>query len=213
MQQLMQRHQRMGLLRLRQVHRHLSVPGSAARYSPRRHVLATNSGSERRCSRDDTLFSCLTCSLCDTRCPAEVSYTELVQRAARGGVHAKDRARVPARRRPAVGDADDGQGRDPQDRLGWLDRRSEDRTRGGRGLLLDRLHDVLRCVLPRVRDEDAGRHQGGGPLLNKLGVTPVVSPEERCCGHDLLWNGDRRASKRWREHNVELVQASGARSW
>ena len=47
-------------------------------------------------------------------------------------------------------------------------------------------------------------------LLNKLDVTPVVSPEERCCGHDLLWNGDRKNFELLARHNVKLVAESGA---
>jgi Fe-S oxidoreductase len=47
-------------------------------------------------------------------------------------------------------------------------------------------------------------------LLNKLGVTPVVSKDERCCGHDLLWNGDRENFELLARHNVKLVAESGA---
>ena len=47
-------------------------------------------------------------------------------------------------------------------------------------------------------------------ILNHLGITPVVSPEERCCGHDLLWNGDRASFEALARHNVELVKSSGA---
>ena len=49
-------------------------------YSPRRHVLATNLGHKEEMVANGSLFSCLTCSLCDQRCPAEVGYTELVQK-------------------------------------------------------------------------------------------------------------------------------------
>ena len=47
--------------------------------------------------------------------------------------------------------------------------------------------------------------------MNSLGVTPVVSPEERCCGHDLLWNGDREGFELLAKHNVKLVADSGAK--
>jgi Fe-S oxidoreductase len=47
-------------------------------------------------------------------------------------------------------------------------------------------------------------------LFNKLGETPVVSPEERCCGHDLLWNGDRKTFELLAQHNVKLVADSKA---
>jgi len=47
-------------------------------------------------------------------------------------------------------------------------------------------------------------------LLNRLAIKPVVSAEERCCGHDLLWNGDRKNFALLAEHNVKLVADSGA---
>jgi Fe-S oxidoreductase len=37
-----------------------------------------------------------------------------------------------------------------------------------------------------------------------------VSRDERCCGHDLLWNGDRANFEALARHNAELVAASGA---
>jgi Fe-S oxidoreductase len=48
-------------------------------------------------------------------------------------------------------------------------------------------------------------------LMNRLDVVPVVSPEERCCGHDLLWNGDRENFEKLARHNVRLVEQSGAK--
>jgi Fe-S oxidoreductase len=48
-------------------------------------------------------------------------------------------------------------------------------------------------------------------VLNKLGIAPVVSPRERCCGHDLLWNGDRGNFELLARHNTRLVAESGAK--
>ena len=41
-------------------------------------------------------------------------------------------------------------------------------------------------------------------LMNRLGATPVVSPEERCCGHDLLWNGDRKSFESLARFNTQV---------
>jgi len=57
------------------------ISRAGADYSPRRHVLAANSGQKAEVLEDgSSLFECLTCSLCDSRCPADVAYTPLVQR-------------------------------------------------------------------------------------------------------------------------------------
>jgi Fe-S oxidoreductase len=97
-----------------------------------------------------------------------------------------------------------------QDRLGWLnDGLRTDPARGevffwaGCSMYYDAFFPDLGGTLL-----DGSR--AAVRLLNHLGVTPVVSPEERCCGHDLLWNGDRASFAALAMHNVALVAASGA---
>ncbi len=48
-------------------------------------------------------------------------------------------------------------------------------------------------------------------ILNASGVTPVVSDEEACCGHDMLWNGNPEMFKKLAEKNLELIRRSGAK--
>lgn len=47
-------------------------------------------------------------------------------------------------------------------------------------------------------------------ILNKLGISPVVMPNEVCCGHDLLWNGDDMAEK-LASINVRNIEDTGAK--
>ncbi len=48
-------------------------------------------------------------------------------------------------------------------------------------------------------------------LMNKAGVVPVVSNDEKCCGHDLNWTGNEEDFEKLMEHNVGLIKASGAK--
>jgi Fe-S oxidoreductase len=48
-------------------------------------------------------------------------------------------------------------------------------------------------------------------LLNQVGIAPIVSNEERCCGADLLLAGDVDSFRSLAELNVEAIQATGAR--
>jgi len=48
-------------------------------------------------------------------------------------------------------------------------------------------------------------------IMNKAGIVPVVSNEEKCCGHDLNWTGDEDNFEKLMEHNIELIKKSGAR--
>ena len=64
------------------------------------------------------------------------------------------------------------------------------------------------------RDIDAGSIESPRnilKILNTLGVEPVVSNDERCCGHDALWNGDEDTFKKLAQLNLDVIRASGAK--
>jgi heterodisulfide reductase subunit D len=48
-------------------------------------------------------------------------------------------------------------------------------------------------------------------ILNAAGITPVVSDQEVCCGHDMLWNGRQEVFQRLAAQNLELIRSSGAK--
>ncbi len=49
-------------------------------------------------------------------------------------------------------------------------------------------------------------------LLNKMGIEPVISNDERCCGHDALWCGDESTFRQLAELNFEAIRSSGAKT-
>jgi Fe-S oxidoreductase len=49
-------------------------------------------------------------------------------------------------------------------------------------------------------------------LLNRLGVEPVISNHERCCGHDALWSGNEATFIELAGRNLETIKASGAKT-
>jgi Fe-S oxidoreductase len=185
------------------------ISRSGADYSPRRHVMATNLGQQDIVA-DDRLFACLTCSLCDRRCPAEVDYTGLVLRL-RELAHGKR----PEPECPHGGALQSvmrmrARGGTTQDRLGWLtDDLATERERGD-VFLFTGCTPYYDAFFNDFEINTLAGTRAAVRLLNALGVTPVVSREERCCGHDLLWNGDRPNFEALARHNAELVAASGA---
>jgi len=48
-------------------------------------------------------------------------------------------------------------------------------------------------------------------VLNALGIEPMVLPNERCCGHDLLWTGDVETFKKLAQLNAQMIKESGAK--
>jgi Fe-S oxidoreductase len=53
--------------------------------------------------------------------------------------------------------------------------------------------------------------KGAIKIMNHAGITPVVSKEEVCCGHDLSWTGDEESFKKLAKFNVETIKNSGAK--
>jgi Fe-S oxidoreductase len=179
-------------------------------YSPRRHVLATNLGHQREFHANGTLASCLTCSLCDRRCPAEVAYTTLVQRlrelAYKEGVEPEcphGGALQSVMRMMAKGGMQ-------QDRMGWLDKDLKTDPQKGHVFYWTGCTMYYDAFFPEFEVSTLEGTRAAVRLMNRLGETPVVSPDERCCGHDLLWNGDRKGFEALAKHNVKLVAESGA---
>jgi Fe-S oxidoreductase len=43
-------------------------------------------------------------------------------------------------------------------------------------------------------------------ILNALGISPALRPEERCCGHDALWSGDDETFERLAQTNRQMFQ-------
>ncbi len=186
------------------------IARAGADYSPRRHVLAANLDHDGTSGSDDSLFACLTCSLCDSRCPAEVAYTPLVQRLRERAFSDAVQPECPhggalqsVMRMMAKGGT-------RQDRLSWLDDSLTTSPDKGEVFLWTGCTVYYDAFFPEFGLATLAGTRAAVRLLNSLGVTPVVSPDERCCGHDLLWNGDRASFEALAKHNVELVQKSGA---
>jgi Fe-S oxidoreductase len=47
-------------------------------------------------------------------------------------------------------------------------------------------------------------------ILNQLGIAPQVMADERCCGHDQLWEGEMETFHALAKLNLECLSATGA---
>ncbi len=175
-------------------------------FSPRQIIERSLCGIEE--ISDETIWNCLTCAQCSVRCPANIDFPEFV-RLIRDEAHAKGYSGVPAHNGMlqtimAIQTKDV-----KQDRTWWAQE----------GKTVDK-GDVFYFVGCRpyfdviFRDINAGSIKGAQnvlKILNACGIEPVVSNEERCCGHDALWNGDEETFKRLAQLNIDTIKASGAK--
>jgi heterodisulfide reductase subunit D len=186
------------------------VSRAGSPFSPRRHVLATNVSTPEEVANDKTLFSCLTCRQCDDRCPAEVDYTLLVQKLRAISFDKKVEPECPHGGALQSVMRMMAEGGTQQDRLKWLTPDLETHPTTGSVFFWTGCTPYYDAFFPELKMTTLEGTKAGVRLLNALGETPVVSPDERCCGHDLLWNGDVKSFEALAKLNVALVEKSGA---
>jgi Fe-S oxidoreductase len=166
-------------------------------------------GFESELIHDRELFSCLACYACSHLCPSDVDYPVFMQKvrnlASVEGEHgdcAHSGTLLSLMRlmsRPDI----------KQRRLEWLD-----------GCRTSQKSEVLYFVgcapyfepiFEDIEVSPVNIARNSIKILNALGIEPMLLPNERCCGHDLLWTGDTETFKKLAELNAQMIKESGAK--
>jgi len=180
-------------------------------FAPRTIVLRAMEGIVDNTAKDRDIWTCITCEQCDSMCPYKVDYCgfirgmreEAVQFGAaplcsQGGlIHSAQRIMANANLK--------------QNRLGWLKEDLKVADRGDVFYFVGCLphYDAIFYDREGLRLQDIG--ESAVRIMNRAGIVPVVSNEEKCCGHDLNWTGDEENFEKLMEHNIEVIKKSGAR--
>ena len=179
-------------------------------FSPRqiikRAMLDPNGGLVR--SRE--IWACLSCANCSGRCPAEIDFPEFIsshrQEARRAG-------NLPQESHHGILQAIAGLQTHnlKQQRTGWARNAGIFQDRGQYFYFVGCLpfFDVTFRYLNLSPLETA---RSTLTLLNKMGIEPVISNDERCCGHDALWCGDHPTFRKLAEWNLAVIKSSGAKT-
>lgn len=181
-----------------------------AGFSPRRMVERAVNDDPRTWLGDEDIWKCLTCLRCSLLCPGDVRFSEF----------ARD-VRTLARDAGNVGACTHGDAifawmrlmQDPnlrQSRLGWLTDEMEVSDDGDTLYFVGCLphYDVM---FREQGFEGVAIAQNTVRLLNRIGIAPRVLADERCCGHDLLWAGDREGFRALARLNAALFAQAGIR--
>jgi heterodisulfide reductase subunit D len=171
--------------------------------SPRRLMRRLAAGGNGG-APDRSVWDCLTCMQCDTRCPQEVPIAQSVPPLRRVS---RERGERPAATRcsaidqiAALQSASDV----PQRRLDWLadtDLRTDPESKV---LLWTGCTPYFDAFFGAngVRTLDAVK--GAIRILNALDIAPAVRGDEHCCGHDQLWGGDDAVFEQLAARNVAM---------
>lgn len=179
-------------------------------FSPRRLVEAIIQGRPQEARRNHALWACLTCAACQERCPQGVDYCAFVR-----GVRALVRREgdlVPCSHGGLLQTVMRLMA-DPvhwPDRLGWLQEGLQTST-DGEVLYFVGCLPYFEVVFSSQGVAAAEIARSVVRLLNASGERPQVLADERCCGHDLLWEGDVETFRRLAEQNQRLIRASQAK--
>ena len=180
-------------------------------YSPRMLLNRTIRKDYDGIFHDYDLWSCLTCMKCDDVCLAGIQYVELTQilrsKASEQGFTGKcsHAGALQSLSRIMTKEELD------QHRLDWI---TDDLEIADEGEILYFVgcapyFDVFFSDLD-IRTLDAV--ESSIQILNRLGIKPVLLADERCCGHDLLWNGDVESFKRLGKYNLDEIGKTGAKT-
>jgi len=179
-------------------------------YSPRRLLTKALISSNENLLNDSTLWTCLTCMMCQQRCPSDIDYvqfTKLVRAEANSeGQDAKCSHGGALQSLMKIMTAPELK----QNRLGWITPELKTSEKSEYLYFVGCLPylDVFFSDL-KVNSLDSARSTL--KILNSFGIEPQVLSNERCCGHDLLWMGDMENFKRLAKHNLDQIKKSGAK--
>jgi heterodisulfide reductase subunit D len=179
-------------------------------FSPRLMVEKVLIDQEENPLEDINIWSCLSCGQCSERCPSNIDYPEFVRmvreeavRQGKGGVLAH-RGLFQTIMRLQTLDV-------KQSKTDWAREAGKISESGDTYFFVG-----CSAFLDVEFHDDWGVDVMEGPrgvlkLLNKVGIEPVIHDDERCCGHDLLWNGDRGNFEKLARRNVELIRSLGCK--
>jgi len=180
-------------------------------FAPRTIVLRAMEGIVDNIAKDRDIWTCITCEQCNAMCPYKVDYSGFIRGmreeasifggaalCSQGGlIHSTQRIMAKADLK--------------QNRLGWVKEDMKVADKGDVFYFTGCLphYDCIFFDRQGLRMQDIS--EGAVRIMNKAGIVPVVSNEEKCCGHDLNWTGDEDDFEKLMEHNIELVKKSGAK--
>ncbi|MDY6911049.1 MAG: (Fe-S)-binding protein [Chloroflexota bacterium] len=179
-------------------------------FSPRMLVYDAIQENEPGIIQDERLWQCLTCAACEKICASGVRYCDFVTslrgEACEQGITGRCTHGGALQSLMHIMASDELK----QNRLDWVPKHLETADTS------DTLYFVgcapyFNSFFAYLEAETLRAAKGSIALLNRLGIVPALSPNERCCGHDLLNSGDTVGFLKLARHNVQEIAGTGAK--
>lgn len=179
-------------------------------FSPRRVASYLITGGTEAVLDDEVLWSCLTCGMCNVYCPSQINFSEFI-------MNLREQASALGKKgTPSHGGtfysimkmmASPGM---KQNRNHWLDG-SLKTGENGEYCYFVGCTPYFDQFFTDIGVQTLDISKNAIKILNAMGIEPVVMDNERCCGHDLLWTGDRKGFAQLAEYNVQLIKERGVK--
>ena len=186
------------------------VSRGMSQFSPRQMIKQVVLDPAGGLEKSREIWACLSCAACSERCPAEIDFPEFISAHRQA---ARKAGNVPQESHHGILQAVAGlQTRNlKQQRTRWAQETGAFGDTGEYFYFVGCLpfFDVTFRYMNQSPVESARSVLG---LLNAMGIEPVISNHERCCGHDALWCGDHATFRKLAALNLEVITASGAKT-
>jgi Fe-S oxidoreductase len=179
-------------------------------FSPRQMIKRTLGEPEADILASKDIWACLSCSRCSDRCPVEIDFPAFIRTYRHKARQQKNLPNLSHHgmfhtitRIQAAGVQ--------QNRIEWARKAGKVSETGDYYYFTGCVpyYDVAFQYLDLKMIESARNNL---LLLNRLGIEPVVSNDECCCGHDAFWCGDDDTFLTLARKNLDTIAATGAKT-
>ncbi len=180
-------------------------------FSPRSLLMRSVQKEEDSLFKDRALWECLTCGRCEIHCPSQIEYIHFMRDVRSLSLNTGTKAECSHggafHSLMRIMTANDLK----QQRMDWIPGNLKS-VKKGEVVYFVGCAPYFDAYFSELKVDSINSAKGTIQLLNKIGVTPAILADERCCGHDLLWSGDIENFKKLAEHNLKIIEESGAKT-
>jgi len=183
------------------------VSRAESRFSPRSVLVRMIHEDVEGLKDNPHIWYCLTCGLCSEVCPMELDYLQFTAL-----------TRKIANRLGEEAYCSHGGALQSLMRIMTDPKLKPDKFQWAEGLKFNKRSEIgyftgclpfFDTIFYDLKLETGSIARSAVRLLNRIGIEPALIPEERCCGHDLLWMGDLENFRKLAEHNIEVIEKQG----
>ncbi len=181
--------------------------GRIQKYTPSRIIQLIIEGFEDRIVESGMLWDCLTCNSCLEKCPHEVNFAEIVRDARNKMLDAGIMPKIAHKGfYTLLSEIMSKENITPEKTFEWVPSGCKVSEEGN-------ILYFVGCapIFNYEFDESMNNAVDTLKILCKIENEPIVLlKDEKCCGHDLLWQGKIEAFKKLAIHNIKAFERSGA---